>query len=191
MKRSVNIVLLAAALTLVSGCVTAPWSRLDTATTTEPDQFYTVELPAGWVRAEMFKDRVMITRDGIPLQFIEVTRRPGDQAFPQIERGIPTGTLPLELAEMQIAEYKRHEQLAALEVLANLPATLGGLKGYRLHTRYRTGAGLRYEILTYGVASAEGYFTLTYRAPTLHYFQRDLPVFDTLVRSFRLAGKAT
>ena len=41
------------------------------------------------------------------------------------------------------------------------------------------------ELLVRGFVDERGFYLLTYRAPTLHYFERDRPVFDSVATSFR------
>ena len=95
--------------------------------------------------------------------------------------------LPSELADLAIAELRagQEQKLPSLEVLSNAPAEIGGHNGFALHLRFQTDQGLRMELLMRGFVDQRGFYLLTYRAPTLHYFERDRPVFESLVSSFR------
>ena len=186
MNRVLRYALPLLASMLLTACATTQtWSLVDTAAATAPDKSFTAVLPVGWVRAVAVKDSVFITRDGAGIQFIELIKLSGDKAFPTIKQTTTGGMLPAELAELQIAEYKSREGLMGLEILENVPAKVSGENGFRLHTRFRNSSGLRYDSITYGIVSGDNYYMLTYQAPKLHYFDRDLATFEEVVRSFR------
>lgn len=174
-------------LTLVlSGC--AAWQRVDTAQTEAPDKSYTVELPVGWVRLMQQVEGIAVTRDGFALNNIHVRRLDLDKAFPKLKKAASADMLPSELAEAQIAELKRLADDMVVTVKANGPALIGGQTGYRVLVQYRNKRGLILDELIYGCATSKGYFVLSYEAPALHYSPRDLPIFEKVVASFKLAA---
>lgn len=188
MITSIRLICLFVILSLVSACAT--WVRVEKPAVVAPDKSFTVEVPVGWVRAAMVTDKVLITRDGAGVQFIRIGKRAHEEAFPKIKKGTTAEMLPTELAELVIAEIKSEEAMAGLKVLSNAPADIGQRTGFRLHLQMKNQDGLRFESVVYGLVDESGFYELTLRAPTLHYFERDLPVFEQAVQSFRLTGKA-
>jgi hypothetical protein len=96
--------------------------------------------------------------------------------------------LPSELAALAIAEIKASgdEGVPSLEVLQNAPVEIAGRTGFGLHLRYRTETGLRMDMLLHGVTDTDGLYLVKYSAPTLYYFERDLPVYESVSGSLQL-----
>lgn len=187
MITSIRLLCVFLVLSLVSACAT--WVRLEEPHVVAPDKSFTVEVPVGWVRAAMVSDKVLITRDGTGVQFIRVGKREHKEAFPKIKKSTTAEMLPTELAELVIAEVKSEKNMSGLKILSNTPADIDQRTGFRLHLQMKNQDGLRYEVVVYGLVDKGGFYELTFRAPTLHYFQRDLPAFEQAVKSFRLTGK--
>ena len=93
---------------------------------------------------------------------------------------------PQELAELVIDDIRASEALTEARVLENAPAPVGGRKGFRVLATFRDARGLARKIAIYGLLDEKRFYRLFYVAPERHYFARDLPVFEELVRSFRL-----
>lgn len=183
MKKLVALTLI---LTLAA-C--AMWQRVDQARTEAPDKSYTVDLPLGWVRFLQDETGLTVTRDGFALNRIVVKRRDLDKAFPALKRPARADMLPSELAELQIAEAKTEAKDTVLSVRENAPALVSGQPGYRLRLQHKNERGLLFDRVIYGLVTPRGYFTLSFSAPALHYSARDLPSFEQLVASFRLADR--
>ncbi|MFQ6023751.1 MAG: hypothetical protein ACE5NW_13610 [Acidiferrobacterales bacterium] len=175
-------------VTLVTAC--APWAMIKEPLVEGPGKSFTIELPIGWVRAKFVPNAILATRDGIGIQFIEVVKRSHDNAFPRIKEKTEADMLPSEVAELVIAEIKTDERLSGLKVVRNAPATIGGKTGFRLHLRMKNEDGLRYEAVVYGFVDEAGFYRLAFQAPAIHYFKRDLPAFEEVVKSFHLTGQS-
>ena len=171
---------------VLAACV-APPARVDTPRTDAPDKSYALDLPVGWIRSTTVEKDLVASRDGYGLDAIIVTHRKLDRAFPRTKKAAAPSLLPFELAELEIAEAKAQSpQLAALELIENEPALLSGKDGFRLKVSYRNDLGLEIHHVIYGLADASGYYTLEYRAPRLHYFDKYYGAFETTVASFEL-----
>lgn len=189
MNNMVRLLVLATVFAVLQGCVA--WTRVDQTRTEGPGGQFVVELPQGWMRAAAHEDAILITRDGFLLQAIEVRRLDHDKAFADIEKSSSADMLPSELAELTVAEARASSGAEHLQVLSNEPVEIGGRPGFRLQLQIRNPRGLRYERVIYGMADADGFYQLTYQAPRLHYFERDLQAFEAMVRSFQHKGGAT
>lgn len=162
------------------------WTKTDGSRVSGPDNAYSVELPANWVRFAPAQDRILITRDGLRLQTIEITRLAHDKAFPKIKKQWDAKMLPFELAELVIAEFKTASDQRTVNVAVNEPAKIGGsIPGVHLRLNFKNEKGLQYERDAYAFADAKGVYLLALQAPTLHFFPRDLKTFENVVQSFR------
>lgn len=172
----------------LAGCAAATWSRVEQPQISSPARAFTIEAPVGWMHATFPKDRILLTRDGPDIQFVRVFKTSHEEAFPTMKKTSRPEMLPSELAELVVAELKANTTGIGMEIMENAPLEIAGHRGFRLHLRFHTEEGLRYQVLFCGFASQEGFYALLYQAPTLHYFQRDLPEFEKMVRTFRLGG---
>lgn len=184
MKISAGTIVLV--LALLSGCAPA-WVQVDDSGRNFHGEHYSVTLPAGWMRLES-EDSLILSKDGILLQVISIQFRQHQDAFEKLGKDASATMLPSELAQLAIAELKasQGEGLPSLEILRNAPVELAGHTGFDIHLRYKTDAGLRMDMEMRGVVDDSGYYLLKYSAPTLHYFERDRQVYETLTESLQL-----
>lgn len=187
MNRMLQLTCLLLLAVLATGC--AVWARIDEPLVDGPAKAFQLELPVGWIRAGFATDRVLVTRDGTGVQFIEAMQLTHKQAFSDLKEQTRADMLPTELAELIIAQVKSRPGVSDLEVVSNAPATVAETTGFRLHVQMKNSQGLTYERVVYGFVDAAGFYRLTYQAPSLHYFKRDLSLFERAVKSFRLTGE--
>ena len=171
---------------LLAGCATT-WVRVDDAGRQYQGEHYSATLPAGWMRLES-GDNLLLSKDGILLQYISILFRQHEKAFVKIEKDSSSTMLPSELAELMIAEIKatQDEGLPSLEVIHNAPIELAGYTGFDIHLQYKTDTGLRMDMLLRGIVDENGFYLVKYSAPTLYYFERDRQTYDSLTESLRL-----
>jgi hypothetical protein len=148
--------------------------------------------PPAWMRFNGRDDTLVLTRDGTALQRIVVGS--SDVGKPigigASKRPVQAGMSPQELAELVIDDIRAAESLTAIQILENAPATLSGRSGFRVVASFRDGRGLPRRIALYGLSDGARLYEVFYVAPERHYFARDLPVFEELVRTFRLRPPA-
>lgn len=177
----------AVAALLAASCVST-WTRIEQPLVSGPENRYRIEAPPGWVRYSFHQDRITITRDGLPIQFMEVVLLAGDKAYPKTKKILPADALPAEVAALQLAELRAYPAMADLEVRENVPRTVAGLAGFRVLLQYRNERGARFDRLLYGARQGKEVLLFTYQALDTHYFARDLPAFEQFVASYRSGG---
>ena len=179
MKRLLMILL----LLVLAGCTPPPsWQKVETSTLNAPSGTYSADFPIGWSHFSV-GDAVLVSRDGPALQLLKITRRDLDKAFPQTKNSASVDMLSSELADAVIGEIK--SEVEAADVLENAPAQIDGAKGVRIHFRYANQEGLRFDEVIYAFVDPQGLYLLSYHAPMLYYFERDLGAFEKAVASFK------
>lgn len=174
------------ALFLCAGCATARWAYAPGDYRHETGNFV-LEIPEGWVVWQGPKTtRVTMTRDGLPLQQILVGRIGIRDSLPNTKRKFEPGMLPQEAAEIVADSFASDKNLRNFRLLENVPATVGGQPGFRLTMAARDAGGLKERHVICGLLSGEWFYFLRFTAAERHYFHRDLPAFEQVVRSFRL-----
>ncbi len=180
--------LAAAAAALLSGCLPKrPFVPVeDGAAFVGPDDAYDVVLPSGWNRLNDDED-VLVTRDGPTLQRITIMRRDPKKPLPRSKRIVTKGMEPYEIAELIAGEISSAEGITGVKIVENAPARVGGVPGFKLVTTYKDEDGLRMTTVSYGALHGQWLWALAYSAPARHYYPKDLPTFEKVVSSFRLA----
>lgn len=169
---------------LAAGC--AQWTRVDSpAAMAGPGDAYFIDPPVGWVRLELYTGGIRMTRDGFPVQMLDIELAPHDRVLPRTKKKTAANMPAQELAEALLAEMRAGGSLASLTVQQNAPARVGGQNGFRVQAQFRNERGVLYGLVIYGAALPEGRLMLVYRAIDRHFFARDLPVFEDVVRSWR------
>jgi hypothetical protein len=184
LKRSFAPALLAL---LVIGCATPPkpvWVAAEETYKGEKSP-YSVDLPPGWMRLNV-EDRIVVTRDGTPLQMISVRRAKVGEPLAYSKKKFEKGMLPQEMAGILIDAMSTMEGVAFSEIQENTPAKFGGVDGFRLVLRFRLKNGLEKKWACYGAMSGDWVYTVAYTAVARHYYERDLDTFEKTARSFRI-----
>jgi len=166
---------------LIAGCAQTP-QKAPAPTPLEP--VARIHTPEGWVQERNAYHQLVASRDGYFVQTIFVAARTNPDAFPAIKKGADPGMLPSQLAELHIANLKASSG-ERLEVVENEPAEVGDLTGYRLQLRSFDGRGLEFRTIVYGAADEHYFYRLAYNAPVLYFFDRDLPAFEAMVKTFQ------
>jgi len=162
------------------------WTRIDAKTVAYKGDRYAVNLPTGWLRLQ--QNKIMLaTRDGIGVQNITFVFHEHEEAFEETEQKSTPDMLPSELADRYVADLRAADEhgLPSLEIISDLPITIDGRLGFELHLQFLNDDGLRYERLVSGFANAEGFFVVSYQAPSLHFFERDRATYQNVLQSFR------
>jgi hypothetical protein len=197
-----NIFALISLILLTSGCAqTSYWTLTDDVNSVVKSNSFQMTVPEGWVRTTqadtwerieidgeprtILLEAMTVTRDGTGIHAITVTRRYADNAFPTIKKKSVATMMPLEAADLYIAELRKRSGLERLKVLSNKPAKVDGKQAFQLVMQYRNEDGLRIRIMSFGFVDKTGFYTINYRAPYLHYYERDHKEFTELVHSFK------
>jgi len=186
MKR--NFLLYCCLMQILVACAPAPSWQVIHETEVTSGATYQVVLPAGWMRNPGNKEALFISLDGPALQGITIQEASHHEAFKKI-KGISTpDILPSELAELTLALTKNEFAASRVVLLKNTPALVAGHQGFRLHFKYETSKGLDYEGIITGFATSEQVYIIKYYGTSLHYFPRDLSVYEEVVQSFQVTG---
>ncbi|MDH4100530.1 MAG: hypothetical protein OEV28_08135, partial [Nitrospirota bacterium] len=179
--------LIVVALGLLAGC--APWTVVG-GPYQDSDLGFTVDLPHGWHKSNMAKDMLVITRDGLALDLITIGREDIEKKEEEggaIKR-LTKGMLPQEASDVIADRIRSDTSLMNVQLLENIPADIGGQKGYRLTYSYRTASGLPKKVVSYGFLLGKWLYSISYEAPVRHYFDAYFSVFEKVKGSFSVGG---
>jgi hypothetical protein len=155
---------------------------------------YSVQFPVGWKYNKLlFSDESGATRDGPALQTIFVDFRSHKSAFRAIKQKSSEAMLPQDLAQQLVADMTKERGLENVTTLADEPTELAGRPAFRLKFEYRLPVqrgAIRYREIIVGTVNEKGLYLVGYRAPVLHYFDRDAAVFDQTLATFAIAPVA-
>jgi len=147
-----------------------------------------IELPAGW-RHERTNDCVTVVRDHDLLSQLMVYARLRGRGFPRTGKEAREDMEPAEMAERALEETRdlaRNEGIREVLVLENRSIEVAGRPAFLLHLRIENSSGLPHDHLQAGFVDGDRFYWIWYRAPRLHYFERDRGAFDRAVETIRL-----
>jgi hypothetical protein len=170
-------------VSLIVGCV--PWTKVG-GTYTSGDMECRAELPEGWRKHNMTSDALLITRDGMTLQWIRIERTPLDDELEHTKKKLGKDMLPHEVAEIIVDDLRSDSGMLKLAVMDHEPADVGGTPAFRLLYTHETPKGLDIKTLRYGFITDTWFYSLMYSAPARHYFDRDIAAFEEVTASFEL-----
>lgn len=179
-----NAMILLTSLLLVA-CQSS-WVRMDSSDTSVKTAYYNTSLPAGWVKLQI-QNKVQATLDGFDIQQLAIKFSKHEKAFEKIEKHSSETMLSSELADLYVANLKAEDEngLPSLEILSSAPITIHGINGFELELQFVNNRGLRYQAKVAGFANEKGFFTIFYRAPVLHFYERDKKVYSHVINSFK------
>ncbi len=186
MKITKSLLTCVAALLLLTGCVTPQWQLIEKPELTSAGSSYRIQGPVGWVQLTGIEKQTFITREGPTLQAIDVQQTPKDKAFENIDIKINDNILISELAQFYVAEFKAKNQALQMTRTDTIPFTIDEKQGFKVSLEFRNEEGLIFDVIACGLLFDDQFYTLVYHAPRLHYFERDLPVFNRVVESFEI-----
>lgn len=151
-----------------------------------PEHQFETELPVNWRRLESTRDGLLLTRDGLPLQTVRITRIPADKDLPFTKRKFTKGMLNQEVAEIAIDDLRSNQNLWNFQILQNVPVELSGHPGFKVVYSYQTKDNLKKSGIYYGAMIDRWYYSLCFEAPSRHYFSRDQATFEQLLKTFKI-----
>ncbi len=169
---------------LLSGCVTT-WQYSE-APVVSANKLYAVTVPKGWAcLANDGQGNILATRDGISLQLIQVSSADIANELPFAKEKARPDMSAEQLVDLYYKDVFKNPSHQAVEMERAGPAQLGGVDGFELIFTYTADGGLRYRAHATGAVKGEKLVTMTYRAPTRYYYERDDDVLPAALAGFR------
>ena len=148
-------------------------------------QSFSVELPQEWMRFDR-GEGLIITKDGILLQNISIARALLDQELKYTKKKFRKGMIPQEVAGVVLDNLQSNPATLNMEIIENVPATIGGHPGFKAIFTFKSKDGLRSKSILYGFLFKDWYYSIRYTAASKHYFDKDLNTFEKVFESFKL-----
>jgi hypothetical protein len=149
-------------------------------------QGYEVSLPPGWRRGTAVSDSLLLTRDGINLQYIRIARVAVGDELTHTKKKFAKRMSVQEIAEVELEEVRSDQGMRNVELVENVPFRVAGFPGFKLVYTLKTEGGLRLKRFHYGVLVRDWVYRVQYQAPARYYFDKDLATFERVRESFRL-----
>lgn len=169
----------------VAGCV-PNWKPVEPGAYVKEEGF-SIVLPEGWLQLEgMDKNSIVASTDGPSLQSFAVVQKDLKKAFETTKVEVDANTLTYELMEYYIAEYKANSGDQVIEVESKEAAEMSGKDGFKVVLLYKNQEGLRFKQVTYGCMDESKLYLLSYHAPVLYYFDKNVADFESSARTFQI-----
>jgi hypothetical protein len=171
---------------IFSSCVKT-WTRVENPQMKGPNGLYRVTVPACWIHAAFIADRICISKDGPSLNWIEVSHFDRSAGFPLTHTTLNGDHLITEVAEYDLAELKARFKGHTVNHLATEPAEIDGKTGFRMRLELIMPSGLVFDVMAYGMMDEGHFYQMLYKAPRIHYYEKELATFEDFVATFKTA----
>jgi hypothetical protein len=122
------------------------------------------------------------------LEYVLVQSRPLDQGFRFTRQKLNKKMLPHEAARLITDNMRSDTHIRQFRLLSSEPAMVGGHPGFKLAYTHQDQTGVEIKTVYYGVVVQDMFFTLRYSAARRHYFDSQLPAFDSVVQSVQFTS---
>ena len=170
----------------LSAC--ANWTQIKSPEVRSREGRYRVTLPLCWLRHNHLAGKMGLSKDGPLLNWIEIKYAIKKESLPLTRVEIRDDMLVSEVAEYVLAELNEQYRQVTLNHIRTEPAAVGGESGFKIHVETINADGLEYELIVYGVVSSQYLYQISYSAPRLYYFGKDLQAFEDMVASFSIGS---
>lgn len=177
-------------LVIFTGC--AAWQYIGRPDTPWKNAGFDATLPTGWVKCNLSNQLLSLTKDGMLLEEISITRHNlnSDKEFPLSKKRIKDDMLIQEIADLVVGEMSLDKSgVFNLRVLENKPVNIGGMDGFRLEYTFNNGDFTKYKVIFYGFIFNKKFYDIRYTAASQHYFEANLKDFEEFVASFKVIIK--
>ena len=175
-------------LLIFSGCAT--WQLINTDNLKWKQYYFEAELPEGWVKFNSPVHLLFLTKDGVLLQCITISRHDLDKELPMSKKKIKENMLIQDIASIVVDEMTlNREEYLNLEFLENKPSNIGGIKGFRLIYTFNNKDFMQYRGIAYGFIFKKKYYDIEYLAAKQYYFEKGFLDFESFVNSFKVIKK--
>ena len=192
MRLLLVIILMASTLGACAGH-RATWTTTNSNQFIDNDQI-AVEWPPAWMmftpaeadeKAKHDGLLLMVTRDGVSLQTMNLKKRPIVEGFANTKKRAEPGMPPQDLAEIVLDDIRSNPIYVNPQLIETSPTTIGDVPGFKLVIRYRNKAGLPKQTVHYGCLKNGFLYMLIYEAPQRYYYSADFPTFEAVKNSYR------
>ncbi len=171
---------------LVTGCSSLkPWRPLTAGRYVSPPQKFAAPVPAEWMRKN-FSPHFQITRDGVPLEGIEVKMGSLPLKALFTERSYTPQMTPVELAEIARADLQANPNMRRVRISRSIPVTIGGRPGFRLEFSFRSADDLPMRGVQCGFRDEDRMYHINFFAASQYYYDHYLPDFERFLEGFEL-----
>ncbi|HVN47858.1 MAG TPA: hypothetical protein VMU30_03440 [Bacteroidota bacterium] len=168
------------------GCAVSNFSQMPSIFV-DSHKLFTFTAPPNWYKYkhESKDSTVVMTVDGLELQYIRVAARSTKSNLSNTKRKITKGMVPQELADVFIDDLKSDHEMMNLEILDNQPATIREHEGFQFEYRFITPKGLKKKGVMCGYLENEQACIVQYVAAEQVYFQKDFAAYESVKSSLR------
>lgn len=153
-----------------------------------PSLTFTIAVPEGWKKVDTDEPMLFITRDGGYKQFALVQQRALGKPFQFTQKVLTKGMELQEAAEIVINEIMADQNIRDFSLIEKVPAQVADNQAFRLVFVYNDADGFAFKTIYYGFFHGDLFYNIRYAATEEEFFQKDLPTFQQVLKSFKLVA---
>jgi len=145
---------------------------------------FRARLPVGWARTKTSGEILLLTRGGVYIEHISVSRTKTNKELPHSQKKITEDMLLREISQVVIDEISLNQNFKNFKLLENKPVDLGGVGAFRMVCVFHNEDFAKYKSVIYGFLYKKKYYEIHYQALEQHHFEKKLEAFDQFMDSF-------
>jgi hypothetical protein len=146
---------------------------------------FAVTIPAEWTKIDTVNWDLMLTREGPHKQLISVNKRPLSAPYKYSQLVIDEKMAPGQIADIIIRELNSDPHLTKLQILEVMGEKISGQDGFRIVFSC-IHEGFIFKTVHCGFVSGKYLYSLRFITTYESIYERDLPAFEKLLKSFKL-----
>ena len=145
-----------------------------------------VDVPASWLKYRPTKSALLLTRDGLRLENIEIQLHRVGKKLEGTDRVYNKQMLPLEIADLSLGLIEASDNTKNFDVTDLSLVQIASAQGFRAEGTFVDAAGLEKKMRMYGVLIGEYVIEFTFVAAMTVYFDKYSDEFERAVASARV-----
>ncbi|MEW5894945.1 MAG: hypothetical protein AB1650_04195 [Candidatus Omnitrophota bacterium] len=179
-----KIIILVFIISSLAGCM--PVTLIQQSNQNYKKSILTAQLPVGWAKIRNFDCLLHMSKDGLTLQNIFISRINIDKELPLTKRKITAQMLPHELAQLIIDETQLNKEFLNLTVLSNEPYTSLPVAAFLIEFKYTNNDFVPYHVKEIGFVQGNYYYQIRYEACEQHYYHDGIKDFDEFLKTLKV-----
>jgi len=168
---------------VLSGC-SAGWQQAG-GPYSDPVLDLDVDVPQGWYQIAAPRGSIVLTKNGVSIDTITVSRDLLDQTLPNTSQRFQASMSPARATDVDVSNHQFAPGITGFQEVGRGAATIDGRPCYHYTYTYIETSGEPRTVKDYGCIIDPCIYHFHYTAPSQKWFQESLPTFDAFVSSTR------
>lgn len=144
-----------------------------------------IDIPQGWYQIGAPRGSIVLTKNGVSIEAITVSRDLLNQKLPNTSKRFQAGMSPVDATDVDLSNHQFAPGITGFQEVERGTVTLDGHPCYHYTYTYIETSGEPQRVKDYGCIIDPTIYHFHFSAASQKWFPQSLPTFDALVNSVR------